>query len=124
MVSDTQSELSDFTDSDLVSSSGLVKLYLLHLPNGRYRLPADLQEATHYALLKAEYQDYPVMTWAAYSMPEGFTVEEFRSQLRRDAIKQVTRNWLRLEREPEELVNFGVNFEPLAVGEKEEELQE
>lgn len=97
-------------DEETISQPVLTKLYLICLPDHRYRLTGNATQATHYALMPSTLNDYLEFNWEVY-IREEYTADELRSELRLEAIRRIAHKQLFWEREMAGLLEFGVRYE-------------
>ena len=101
------------SDDDLPLQPAGIKLFFIQKTGNRYCYTPESANATHYAIMPVSLRNYFECAWEIYALPEGLSSACLREELDLKEIKRVGRRDLFLERELDDLLSFGVQFEGL-----------
>src|SRR3989338_3797208 len=112
-INDHQLPLLELTssDDDVPLQPAGIELFFIQKTGNRYSYTSEPANATHYDVMPVSLRDYFECAWEIYALPEGLSSSCLREELDLKEIKRVGRRDLFLERELDDLLSFGIQFE-------------
>src|SRR3989338_9977630 len=99
------------SDDDVPLQSAEIKLFFIQKTGHRYSYTRESAKATHYAMMPVRLRGFFECAWEIYALPEGLRAACLREELDLKEIKLIRRRRLFLERELDDLLSFGMQFE-------------